>query len=230
MYGPEVFPFRLADGTRAFPKLIEEKVKTTPPQVAPVPRDSRPTPYKLSTEKDMHTRVKEEPTGKLLYGTDPRHNKEEKKLQGTWRLVFGCYGKHPQVPGVAAGENILKTTDITIDGNEWTGWMRDGKKHRVAFRVDASRTLDIKDAAFSSGLEALGLRSDTVRSPKGIDIKEVGGDYVHGIYGLSGDDLVIRLLPGGKPGRPAQFSMTSEDGVLLFYKRSKPEDQGRRKP
>jgi RNA polymerase sigma factor (sigma-70 family) len=37
IHGPEVFPFRLADGTRAFPTLIE-KAKTTPPQIAPTPK------------------------------------------------------------------------------------------------------------------------------------------------------------------------------------------------
>ncbi len=182
------------------------------------------------TEKDVQTDVREQPTGKLLFGASPQLNGEEKNLQGTWRLVSGAYGRHPQVPGVAAGQGILKTTDIAIDGKEWIGWMRDGRKHKVAFRVDASETLDVKDGEFASGLEALGLRPDAVRAPKRIDIKELGGDYVHGICGLSGDDLVIRLLPSGRRGRPTQFAMTSEDGVLLLYKRVKPEQGQARGP
>ena len=40
-HGPEVFPFRLPDGTRAFPKLIEEATPK-PPQTAPQPKDSKP--------------------------------------------------------------------------------------------------------------------------------------------------------------------------------------------
>jgi hypothetical protein len=35
IHGPEVFPYRLADGTRAFPTLIEREKKATPPQNAP---------------------------------------------------------------------------------------------------------------------------------------------------------------------------------------------------
>jgi RNA polymerase sigma factor (sigma-70 family) len=187
--------------------------------------ESDPAQSDKPAAKDVLTDVEEEPTGKLLFGTSPRLNGEEKKLQGTWRLVSGGYGRHPQVPGVAAGQGILKTTDITIDGKDWIGWMRDGRKHKVAFRVDASETLDVKDYGFSSGLEALGLRPAAVKAPKRIDIKEVGGDYAHGIYGLSGDELVIRLLPSGKQGRPTRFAMTGEDGVLLLYKRVRPEEE-----
>jgi RNA polymerase sigma factor (sigma-70 family) len=40
-HGPEVFPFRLADGTRAFPTIIE-KATLKPPQTAPHPKDSKP--------------------------------------------------------------------------------------------------------------------------------------------------------------------------------------------
>jgi hypothetical protein len=38
-YGPDVWPFRLADGTRAFPTLVERKGTTPPPppKVAPQP-------------------------------------------------------------------------------------------------------------------------------------------------------------------------------------------------
>ena len=43
-HGPEVFPFRLPDGTRAFPTIIEKKAKTPPSQIAPQPKDSKPTP------------------------------------------------------------------------------------------------------------------------------------------------------------------------------------------
>jgi RNA polymerase sigma factor (sigma-70 family) len=43
-YGPEVFPFRLADGTRAFPKIIE-MTKTAPPPMAPQPPASRTPSY-----------------------------------------------------------------------------------------------------------------------------------------------------------------------------------------
>ncbi len=273
IHGPEVFPYRLADGTRAFPPIIKKAKTIPPPQLAPTPKDSRPAPYnekpdqkpKLGsapaesdkpTEKDMHTNVKEEPTGKPVFGTSPKlngegqqdfpvkveegnrfvvpfapgldfpvqvTNAEDKKLQGAWRKVMGMYGKYPHVPGVSSGENI-KNTNIIIEGNEWIGWTPEGKKQKVAFRVDVSETLDIKDDGFASGLEVFGLRAEAVKAPKRLDIKEVGGDYVHGIYGLSGDDLVIRLLPSGKQGRPTQFAMTIEDGVLLLYKRSEPGD------
>jgi RNA polymerase sigma factor (sigma-70 family) len=45
IHGPEVFPYRLADGTRAFPRIIEKAMTIPPPQLAPTPKDSRPTPY-----------------------------------------------------------------------------------------------------------------------------------------------------------------------------------------
>jgi RNA polymerase sigma factor (sigma-70 family) len=49
LHGPEVFPYRLADGTRAFPTLIERARKPQPPpQIARVPRDSRPVPYRVT--------------------------------------------------------------------------------------------------------------------------------------------------------------------------------------
>ena len=44
-HGPEVFPFRLPDGTRAFPTIIEKAGETPPPpQIAPQPKDSKPAP------------------------------------------------------------------------------------------------------------------------------------------------------------------------------------------
>jgi RNA polymerase sigma factor (sigma-70 family) len=43
-HGPEVFPFRLPDGTRAFPKIVENA--NTPPQPVPQLLDTKVTPYK----------------------------------------------------------------------------------------------------------------------------------------------------------------------------------------
>lgn len=41
IHGPEVFPYRLADGSRAFPQVIDGVKKATPPaQVAPTPKDN----------------------------------------------------------------------------------------------------------------------------------------------------------------------------------------------
>jgi RNA polymerase sigma-70 factor (ECF subfamily) len=41
IHGPEVFPYRLLDGTRAFPPVIERVQKATPPpQEAPTPKDN----------------------------------------------------------------------------------------------------------------------------------------------------------------------------------------------
>jgi RNA polymerase sigma factor (sigma-70 family) len=41
IHGPEVFPYRLLDGSRAFPPVIERVEKATPPpQEAPTPRDN----------------------------------------------------------------------------------------------------------------------------------------------------------------------------------------------
>jgi hypothetical protein len=85
-----------------------------------------------TTEKELHTNVKEKPTGKLLVGASPKLNEEVKKLQGTWPLADGNYGKYPDVPGLAAGERILKSKDITIDGNEWAGWSSDSFTARLA--------------------------------------------------------------------------------------------------
>jgi RNA polymerase sigma factor (sigma-70 family) len=49
IHGPEVFPFRLPDGTRAFPPFFEKKGKTPlPPQTAPTPKDGSLTPYKMA--------------------------------------------------------------------------------------------------------------------------------------------------------------------------------------
>jgi hypothetical protein len=46
IHGAEVFPYRLADGSRAFPPVIEKKGTKPPPQIAPTPKDGKPTPYK----------------------------------------------------------------------------------------------------------------------------------------------------------------------------------------
>jgi RNA polymerase sigma factor (sigma-70 family) len=45
MYGPEIFPFRLLDGTRAFPTIVEgENMEfPTPPMIAPQPKASKPS-------------------------------------------------------------------------------------------------------------------------------------------------------------------------------------------
>jgi uncharacterized protein (TIGR03067 family) len=51
--GPEVFPYRLADGTRAFPPVIERITKTPPPHVAPPPKEIKPAPDNLPAEADQ---------------------------------------------------------------------------------------------------------------------------------------------------------------------------------
>ena len=50
-HGPEVFPFRLPDGTRTFPTFTDNAM-TTPPTFAPRPTDSKATPYYKPTQKD----------------------------------------------------------------------------------------------------------------------------------------------------------------------------------
>lgn len=139
----------------------------------------------------------------------------ENKLQGTWRLVTGVYGKHPLVPGVGPGN--IKDTDIVIEGNQWVGSLPDGRKEKVAFRVGES-TIDAEDSKeFDSALAALGLRTDVLKTPRPFDIKDVKGDDILGMYGVSGDDLVVRLSSGKE--RPGRFGIMDGDGVLLFYQR-----------
>jgi uncharacterized protein (TIGR03067 family) len=41
-HGAEAFPFRLPDGTRAFPTIIEKAEPTPPPQIAPQPKANKP--------------------------------------------------------------------------------------------------------------------------------------------------------------------------------------------
>jgi RNA polymerase sigma factor (sigma-70 family) len=47
-HGPEGFPFRLPDGTRAFPTIVEKtrREPTPPPQVVPQPKADKPNAYK----------------------------------------------------------------------------------------------------------------------------------------------------------------------------------------
>jgi uncharacterized protein (TIGR03067 family) len=108
IHGPEVFPFRLADGTRAFPQLIEKGEKSPPPQTAPTPRDSGPGPYKMPTEKDRHSNVKEEPTGKVLPGTST-FKERETKLQGTPTTVIVQNAKIVIAPGERIRLKPVKT-------------------------------------------------------------------------------------------------------------------------
>jgi RNA polymerase sigma factor (sigma-70 family) len=89
IHGPEVFPFRLADGTRAFPKITEMNGKTPPPQEAPTPTDNNryepgvtapgkkepPAPKYQQQDfavRDTHTDVNEHPTGKPPFGATPQ--------------------------------------------------------------------------------------------------------------------------------------------------------------
>jgi RNA polymerase sigma factor (sigma-70 family) len=51
-HGPEVFPYRLPDGTRAFPPVIERVKKATPPpQEAPTPKDNNKYDLGFSTPR-----------------------------------------------------------------------------------------------------------------------------------------------------------------------------------
>jgi len=88
-HGPEVFPCRLPDGTRAFPTVIEKKAKTPPPQEAPTPKDgnkygfgfttpgSEEPPASKNRQQDFPVKATE---GKRI----TVESEEQKKLQGTW--------------------------------------------------------------------------------------------------------------------------------------------------
>jgi RNA polymerase sigma factor (sigma-70 family) len=54
IHGPEVFPFRLADGTRAFPTVVEKAKKPTPPPLqAPTPKDNNKYDLGRLNERDF---------------------------------------------------------------------------------------------------------------------------------------------------------------------------------
>jgi hypothetical protein len=64
IHGPEAFPYRLADGSRAFPPVIERVKKATPPpQEAPTPKDNNKYDLGLTTpgREEPPQRQQEEP-------------------------------------------------------------------------------------------------------------------------------------------------------------------------
>jgi RNA polymerase sigma factor (sigma-70 family) len=127
IHGPEVFPFRLPDGTRAFPPVIERPNKDTPPpQVAPTPKDNKSTSYNRPAEKD--TLPVQAGKGKRM-----AEEAEEKKLQGSWTLVSI----------ELLGENIpvasLDLRKITFQGNQLVFKREMNPTETFTFRIDAGQ-------------------------------------------------------------------------------------------
>ena len=86
IYGPEVFPYRLADGTKAFPPVIERAKKAAPPpQVAPTPKDTNKYDLGPTVPK------KKEPTATKSRQKDfPVKATEGKRFVVPMALDFGC--------------------------------------------------------------------------------------------------------------------------------------------
>jgi hypothetical protein len=107
-YGPEVFPYRLRDGTRSFPTFFD-KPNLTPPLVAPAPKaielgDSRPT----ETPKDYRLdNTKAEPY--TPGAVRPPHIAGQPEYVITARLMEA---------GAGAPKEILGLPRVTVDDGQ----------------------------------------------------------------------------------------------------------------
>jgi hypothetical protein len=74
-HGPEVFPHRLLDGTRAFPPVIE-RATSTPPQVAPQTPDSKLNGYRAKEQPKEEQRTPDVSTYQEVRATKAADQRE----------------------------------------------------------------------------------------------------------------------------------------------------------
>jgi RNA polymerase sigma factor (sigma-70 family) len=116
---------------------------------------------------------------------------DKEQIQGTWKVV------KEEVNGAesADSEELKKKCK----------WVITGDKITIEF--------DGQNAEFTYSL-------DLKKTPKTIDLKNVGGEKMEGIYSLQGDELKICTALVGKE-RPQEFDTKSGEATLLVLKRAK---------
>jgi RNA polymerase sigma-70 factor (ECF subfamily) len=125
-HGPEVFPFRLADGSRAFPTLIEKVEKAMPPpQVAPTPKDSV-----LRAGEGKQITVEFE---------------KQKTLQGSWTPVS------VEVMGKQYPKENLDILTITFKGDRLVFNHKDNPTETFTYKIDAEKNPHRLNLTWSDG-------------------------------------------------------------------------------
>jgi hypothetical protein len=125
-YGPEVFPYRLADGTRAFPTLVEKAKRepTPPPRMVPAPTATAPTATTptATTPNGYNTAQRKARVGNII-------------IVGNTRTATSVILKKiPLLPGDALDYKALKTAEknlaafnptITVEESSGSGDFKD---------------------------------------------------------------------------------------------------------
>jgi RNA polymerase sigma factor (sigma-70 family) len=208
-HGPEVFPFRLADGTRGFPTIIE-KAKTPPPQTAPTPED-RKNPYNEANQKPKmgsDPALSKKPAVTLPPKADAnaqgRNDKE--KLQGIWQVVV------LETAGLRLeeGSQVIKGFKVRFSGNSMTFIYADrDREDSFDYRVQSSDT------------------------PKGIQFsseKKGKAEVYRGIYQVDEDDLKIHFVKDGEAKLPTNFRPAlGRNRWLYTLRREQPSSDGKRR-
>ena len=122
-HGPEVFPYRLLDGTRAFPPVIERANTTPPPQIAPTPKDSRLNAYGAAQQPKA--------------GKD---KSDQEKMQGKWKV------QSMEFDGKLIYDKS-KVHDVVISGDKMiTSW--GDKQETTPFKIDSTKNPKQIDVTF----------------------------------------------------------------------------------
>jgi RNA polymerase sigma factor (sigma-70 family) len=147
IHGPEVFPYRLADGTRAFPPVIERPKKAMPPpRVAPTPKDSNSASYNLPAagadeppaSKDFRVKAGE---GKRI----TVESEEQTKLHGSWTPVsWDLFGE--KMPNESM--DIMK---VIFAGDQLVFNRRDNPTETFTYKIAADRKPHRLNLVWSDG-------------------------------------------------------------------------------
>jgi uncharacterized protein (TIGR03067 family) len=97
-HGPEVFPYRLADGTRTFPTLVE-KPNTTRPPIAPPPPASARSPYQPAEPPKQGPRNYSKPDAYQPQEIRPPKAADGREYVITPRLMQGGTDKPKEILG-----------------------------------------------------------------------------------------------------------------------------------
>jgi RNA polymerase sigma factor (sigma-70 family) len=204
-HGPEVFPFRLADGTRAFPTLIERaQTKHTPPVlITPQPEANEPVPYHQPTEKDTHT------------GAAPN---DKDALQGTWAYT-----------GRGWQGNVTEELLRQYPDEKWGRVTFSDGQCAYARAIDA-QTSQVRRLNYT--LETIHGRKSIVFQLKNLDprmppIPKYALTYR---YLIQGDKLTLSLLvhPVAQPGDPPTYDPPQAVWLHSYFKREAPAPKTRK--
>jgi uncharacterized protein (TIGR03067 family) len=235
IHGPEVFPYRLADGSRAFPPVIERVKKATPPpQVAPTPKDSNK--YDLGptgSEESPATKTQQQDfpvkagKGKRLTvqmaGTDfpvkagegkrlTVEFEEQKTLQGSWTPVS------VEMMGKKYPNENLDILKITFTGDRLVFNHKDNPTETFTYKIDADKKPHRLSLIWSDG--PLKGKTTTMTYQIKDDMLRLSNVEARQVAGT----LTLKRAEDGKPRKKSDMVDVAAYNSKVYYVINRGED------